>query len=241
MQDTDSSTSSDVPDNKGSAKASKPGGAPADPTDRVLEALDQATAVVTGAKPEQVANAIKSDLESFLKRLIPPPPEPVPDICGTPSPSVRGFCNQRKLSYQQAKITYDGSKEAATTGLRTALSNWNLAVSEYEFAMSNADATLRAAVTDATNTYNQKQNPDSHSRSFYLWFTLKQATAAAIVAYEGSATSAAATLSGAAGDLLAAYQGYIDAINAAQSQRLDDEATADQTLWQNVEGVLDAV
>ena len=244
MQDTDAKTAPDASDDKRGAKSTKTsgGGSPPDPTDRVLEALQQATAVVTEAKPEAVATAIRTDLETFLRRLIPPPPPADPDVdCDNPDPGIRGFCNQLKLSNQQAKLTYDGSKDAATAALRSALSAWSLALSEYEFAMSNADATLRQAVSDATATYNQKQNKDSKSRSQYLYFTLKQATAAAIQAYEASATGAGATLAGAAGALLSAYQVYIDAINAAQSQRMNDEATADQAFWQSVEGVLDVV
>ena len=244
MQDTDAKTAPDASDDKRGAKAPKSGGqqTPPNPPDRLLEALQQAAAVVTDAKPEAVATAINKDLEAFLKGLLPPPPPSDPNVnCDEPTQDIRAFCNQLRLSLQTAKFTYDTSKDAALSALRNALNTWSSALDQYEFAMSNADTTLRQTVTDATNAYGAKKNPDSSSRSQYLYFTLKQEVAAAIQGYEAAATSAGATLAGAAGGLLSAYQAYIDAINVAQSQRMNDEATANQTFWQDVEAVKDAV
>lgn len=243
MQD-DTTTASDSSEDKRTGKAGKAvgQGSPPDPVDRVLEALQQAAGVVTEAKPDAVAAGIKKDLDTFLARLLPPPPRPIPeDTCVRPDPQIAAYCHQLRLTFQQANITYEGSKDAALAQLRSALGAWSMAVSQYEFNMANADSTLRQAVAAATKAYNDKNNPDSHSRSLFLYFTMKQAVAAAIQAYESSATSAGASLAGAAGSLLGGYQAYIDAVNGAQSLRLNDEATADQTFWQQVEAVRDAV
>lgn len=228
---------SDASEDKRAGKVGEPV-----PPDRVLEALEQAASVVTGTRPDDVANGIEKDLGTFLEQLLPEPPRRIPeDTCARPDRQIAPFCHQLKLSYQQVKLTYEGATNAASAALRSALGTWSMAVSAYESNLANADSTLRQEVAAAIKSYEEKNNPDLPSRSLFLYFTLKQAVAAAIQMYEGSASSARATLAGAAGSLLDDYQAYVDAINRAQSQRLCDEATADQSFWQAVEAVRDSV
>jgi hypothetical protein len=210
--------------------------------DWTLEMLQAATSVVTEAKPDPVAKGIKDDLDKYLMSLLPKPDRPQPDnLCVNPKPKVAPFCFQQTLARQQADVTFDASKDAATAALRAALGQWRLARSTYDFNVSQAQAALGQAVTAAVAAYEQVINDDSRSREWYLYYTMKLSIAEAIQAYQGSAESAADALAGAAGTLIAAHQSYADAIAAAQCQRLVDDATADQTFWQSVESALDAV
>jgi hypothetical protein len=240
----DTMTASDASEDKRAGKAARTAGPPSppDPRDRVLDALKQAAGIVTDANPDTVADGIKNDLDKFLEGLLPAPPRPIPeDTCVNPDPQIAPFCFQLTLSRKQADIAYGGTKNAAVAALGSAIGTWSAALGEYEYSMAIADTTLRQAVKAATKAYEDKNNPDSHSRSLFLYFTMAQAVTAAIQTYEGSATSAGATLAGAAGSLLVGYQAYVDAINVARSQHLNDESTADQTFWQAVEAVRDAV
>lgn len=212
------------------------------PADRVLEALVQAVGVVTNARPEATAVAIRDDLDTMFEGLIPAPTCRIPaDICAKPEPSLGGFCHQLKLSRQQAELTFAGSKDAATSALRAALGAWSLALNEHEFALAVGDASLRQSATEVVRAFQAKDNADSQNRSLSLYFTMKETAAIAIQSYEATAMAAGATLTEAAGALLTAHQAYLGALAAAQSQRLSDEASADRNFWEQVEAARDAV
>lgn len=238
MAESDKSSASD-----GSrASAGKPDALSKAQKDLVLLAMDETSKVVTGLKPESVVEAISTNLDNLMKSLLPKDQPPFQDsICDRPGSDIAGFCHQRTLDMKKAEIAYNGSKTTASAALAGALDTYSLAVDQYNFDIANAESTMRATVTEATTAYNAKNNPDSKSRSFYLFYTLKQAIAGAIQTYEASAKSAGDTLAGAVGDLLVSYAGYVEAINTAQSQLLYDEATAYQTFWQGVESVRDSV
>lgn len=154
---------------------------------------------------------------------------------GKADPNVTPFCVTRKRDLDTARTNFSAAKGTAASALKVARDAWAGAVSEYEFEMANAKVLLRAAAKIAIEEYEKKRNPDSHSRNHNLYYTMQLAIATAVQALETSAGTAASTLAGAAGSLLGAHATYVAAINAAQSQRLVDEATAKQTFWNNVE------
>lgn len=228
------------------AQASQPAApSPAsDSDDRILKALNTAIGVVpdTDTEADNLAKQIGADLSRFLNGMVPKPPRPIPeDKCDSPDAAIAPYCNQEKLSLDTAQIAYTNAKVTAAGALRTANNAWKQAKSQYKFDVANAELVLQGLKATALTTYDQKNNPDSHSRSLYLYFAMKQSIATAVQAYETSAATAAATLAGAAGNLLTAYVTYVDAINAAQSQHLIDELTAVSTFWQKVEAVRDTV
>jgi hypothetical protein len=202
--------------------------------------LRAATSAVTDTKPEALAKGIREDLAKRVAALRPKSVRSTPDnICANPTPKIAPFCYQQTLSHQEADLTYEGSAETAATTLRAALGANRLALANYNFAVSQAELTLQQAVAAAIAAYNAAINDDSHSREWYLFFTMELAIVTAAQAYEASVAAAADTLAGAAGALILAQQTYADSISAAQSQWLVSYATADQTFWQSVEGALD--
>lgn len=236
MPDTNNTTSP-ASGAKGAAKPS-----PQSVSDRSVEMLKAAAAVITETKSESLAKSVKDDVDKYLMGLLPKPSRPEPDDpCVRPKPKIAPFCSAKKLAYQQAELTFEASKEDATAALRTALGTWRKALSQYDLSMAQAEAELNQAISTAVLAYEQAFNDDSRSREWYLYYTMKLAVVEALQAFQGSAAAAADTLAGAAGALIAANQTYADAIGAAQCQRLVDEATADQTFWQNVEATLDSV
>jgi hypothetical protein len=244
MPQTDTSTAPDV---SKSARSDKPAAA-ADPKsagDPVKAALVAAADIVMQQKLPDVVASITGSLATKLEQLVPgSDPTSDQDPCTRPKETnnaqITGFCFTRQQSLDQAEHVYKGAAEDATATFETAKRTWTRALGQYDFTMKQADTTLQQAVATAVNTYNNKWNKDSSSRSFYLYFTMKQQIAAALVAFEGSAASAGGTLAGQVGTLTAAYQSFLAAIQGAAIQQLDDDATAQQTFWQSVEGVLDA-
>ena len=173
-----------------------------DPPDIVQAALDQALNAVTTAQTADLAGQIVNNLNQFLAALIPKPLHDVPaDNCQYPDPPIAEFCAEQKLALAVSANTYDTAQSAASAAFQTALHAWTLAKSNYEFAVTTADVLLRAAVKTAVDTYNQKDNLDSKSRHHFLYFTLQESVAQALIAFEGSMGSAAATLAGAAGNV----------------------------------------
>lgn len=202
--------------------------------------LRAATSVVTDTKPEALAKGIKEDLAKRVAALRPKSVRSTPDnICSNPSPKIAPFCYQLTLSRQEADVAYEGSAEAASTTLRTALGAHRMALANYNFAVSQAELTLQQAVAAAIAAYNAAINDDSNSREWYLFFTMELAIATAVQTYEASVAAAADTLATAAGTLIGANQTYADNISAAVSQWVVAYATADQAFWLSVEGALD--
>ncbi|HEY0044649.1 MAG TPA: hypothetical protein VGB62_08880 [Allosphingosinicella sp.] len=197
--------------------------------------------VVSESKADGVAKGVKDDIDKYLAGVLTKPARPEPDnVCTNPKPKIAAFCSARKLAHQQADLTFEGSKEDATAPFRSALAAWRMALNQYDLSIAQAQADFDQAVAAAVATYEDEINDDSRSREWYLYYTMKLAVVDALQAFQGSTTSADATLAGAAGTLIAAYPAYADAIATAQCQRLVDEATAGQTFWQSVENVLDS-
>jgi len=213
---------------------------------KILVELEEAVRGINDAAINQIPTEIDKDLNALLNRQFPPnakPPEE-PDPCASlntkKGAKIAPFCHTRDRALSAAKNTYAGSKLNASTALQAAIGAWIDAKNEYDFEMATAKSDLRTAVETAVEAYNDKKNDDSRSRSRYLSYTLELSVAEAVQALETSAGSAAATLAGAAGALLSAYAAFVSAINAAQAQLLTDNATAQQSFWQNVENLWDA-
>lgn len=234
------------------AQASQPSGqgSTKNPTANVLGTLEDAVKGVPHPPTDQVPEDVKNDLVALLDRQIPnaakPPKEddkeddPCNSLNTKKGVKIAAFCHTRKRALDTAGNTYDSGKRSAAVALQTALDAWKDAKSEYDFEMANAKSMLDVAVQAAIEVYDDKKNDDSRSRSRYLSYTLKEAVAVAIQAFETSGASAASTLAAAAGALLVAYATYVSEIRAAQSQLLTDKAGAYQTFWQSAEGVWDA-
>lgn len=214
------------------------------PKDHVLEALTQATAATEAVAKHtnSWADTIKNDLVNLLTSLMPAEPDDMPKHKTPPSdPIAAPYWHQEQLDLAKANTKYANAKSAAAVALDGEINNWSQAQSQYSFAMGSAHVVLKAAIKAAKDDYFKKNNPDSHSRSLYLYFTMKEAIAAAIQDHQKSATSAANALASEAGALLAAHATFLDAIGTARGDLLVDEATAAQTYWQGVEQVRDAV
>ena len=201
--------------------------------------------LVTDALVEaELKSEVELDAASFEKRLTKLMAEtnPVPptETCTSPCDSDIPLCGQRSLACQQANLTFDNASDAASAALRTALGAWNGAIRAYRFAIAQADEQLVEAKLAATKAYDsfiaaiKDKNVEPSSR-YYQYFTKKLAIAVALQAHTASAAAAADELAGAAGVLIGAAQTYKDEVKTAQSQRDIDEATADQTFWQNYE------
>jgi hypothetical protein len=205
--------------------------------DRAREALDAAVRALNQGQFDG-----GSDLDGFVTSLGLPdaPPGNAEDKCTNPRPAVAAPCNQRELDFRKADTRHKKALKSAESAFDDEVSNWEQAVSQYEFAIRNADAELQSTVKDAKDTYDKKSNQDSETRALNLYYTMKEAVATAIQAYQTKAAAAAATLAGEAGTLAAARATYVAAVNAAEAQRLADEALADQTFWQTVEGIREA-
>jgi hypothetical protein len=212
-----------------------------EPSDKVKAALNQAVSMVTGANPTGLSNEIVKSLDLFLSQLIPSPPRAVPDEdkCKDPDPAIANFCATKKLALATASNTFEGSKTTSTSTLQGALNQWTLALHTYDFNVTTADVAVRAAVKAAVDTYTQKNNPDSESRSLFLYHTMQEAVATALEAFESNLASAGGTLASAAGTLLGAYITFITAIGAAQTTCQTSDATARASFWQSVESVGD--
>ncbi len=212
-----------------------------DPPDIVGASLTDAVAFITSLNTDEKTNQIVTTLNKFLEDLIPPPPHELPeDKCDNPTPEIAPFCAQEKLDLATSANTWQNSQLTAEEVLRQAIGTWNLAVSQYEHSVTSADIQLRAAVKAAVATYNQKNNPDSHSRSLFPYFTMKTAVASALQAFETSIATADGGLSGAAGTLIGAYTTYVTNLQAAQTTRQVGDSTAAETFWQQVEAMRDA-
>lgn len=215
---------------------------PAMPADRVLAALTQATAAITGIDVDTAAKGVQADCDKLIDALTPTPPRPIPaDKNPSSDPAIAPYWHQEKLDLDKAAIRYANAKSAAAAALEGELNNWSQAQSQYAFAMGTAHVAMTAAVKAATDAYTLKNNPDSHSRSLYLFYTMKEAIAAAIQDYQKGAASAAAVLASEAGALLGAHAAFLGSVGAAQGNLLADQTTAAQTFWQGVEQVRDAV
>ena len=107
-------------------------------------------------------------------------------------------------------------------------------MSQHEFDISCAQATLFAAVDDAGKAKEGDEHQGSSSWNLYRYHTTRDAVASAVSAYQGSAATAASGLAAETGKLLAAHADYIAAIGRAQATRLSDEAAAEQSFWHAV-------
>lgn len=245
MPQTDTAT---APDKTASARSDSPpaaSGSKSANQDPVRAALVAAADTVLRQNPAAVAKQIGEDLKEQLEALVKgDDPKPTDDPCKTPkdkqNPQIPAFCFTRTQAEAQAEFNYQGSVEDASAALDAAKRTWTRARDQYDFSVRTAQIALDQAVTAAIAAYDQKFNQDSGSRMNYLYFTEKQAVAAALLAFESSAQSAGTTFASATGTLLTSYQTYLTTIQAAAAQRLDDQATAQQAFWQSVEGVLDA-
>ncbi len=185
-----------------------------------------------GAKP--FADAVDSLIASYMPES---PKHPDIDKCESPDPITMPLCSARKLAKATADFTFVGAENAASSALYVTVSGWNLAVSTYESSLETALAAMNAAVAAATVTYNTAValRPDAISRSLYLWYTLQNSVASAVVSYETSAASAGAALATAAGTILAGYPTYAGSVDAAEVARVVADSTANQAFWQGVE------
>ena len=191
----------------------------------------------------ELATEAATDTKSFEARLnrYMAETKPVPpDICNPPIDDDVPRCGNQSLAYQQATLTFDNASETAAATLRTALGTWNAAIRAYQFAIAQADGQLHQAELAAAKVYDTfislvKDKNFEASGRYYQFYTKKLAIAEAIQAHTASAAAAADALAGAAGVLIGAAQTYKDQIKTAQAQRDIDEATADQTFWQNYE------
>ena len=192
----------------------------------------------------ELASEAEADAASFEKRLAGfmahTKPVPPTDICNPPKNDDILLCGQQSLAYRQAGLTFDNAGEAASATLRTALGTWNAAIRAYGFAIAQADEQLQQAQLTATKAHGSfiaaiKLQNTENSSDYYQYSTMKLAIAVAIQAHTASAAAAADELAGAAGVLIGAAQTYKDEVKTAQAQRDIDEATADQTFWQNYE------
>jgi len=222
------------------ADGRKPGGR----LDRVREAFVEAAQIVMRQQPSRAARDINTELEARLTTLVKgSDPNAENDPCRSSArqnPQIAGFCFTREQAHDQARFTCVGSEEDASTTLETAKRTWTRALEEYDFTMRSANSALDQAKATAIAAFDLENNQDSVSRQNYLHYTQKQQIASALLTFEGGAASAGTKLAGALATLLAAYQSWLAAIQAAASQRLDDYATAEQTFWQSVEGVPDS-
>jgi hypothetical protein len=149
------------------------------------------------------------------------------------------MCLQRSIDLNTSANTYGQSTSAARSAVVAARDAWQLARASYTFAITNAQLTVTSAVAAAQSTYNENANPDSVSRNQKLYYTMQQSAATALQTYEASAQSAGETLATAAGALLGAYVAYVTALDIAQTAKMIDDATTQQTFWAAVEGVFD--
>jgi hypothetical protein len=169
------------------------------------------------------------------------PPDSPEDVCQSPDPVVTPFCSQLKLDKNKAASKFTKAKAAATLDFHTALETWTQAVSQHEFDVATAKATVDAAAAEAGKAFEDKKNLDSLSRNLFRYYRMREAIASAVQAYETSIATAASALAVEAGNLLAAHAGYIAALNAAQATQLAEETAAEQTFWQSVETARDTV
>jgi hypothetical protein len=208
---------------------------------RLVAAADTVTKEDPKAVAKLIAKTMLTELESLVKG---DDPKDTDDPCKTPkdkqNPQIPAFCTARTQALHQADFNYEGSVDDGLAALDAAKRTWKRALDQYDFSITTAQIALDQAVTAAIAAYDAKFNQDSGSRMNFLYFTEKQAIAAALLAFESSAASAGTSLASATGTLITAYQTYLTTVQAAAAQQLDDKATAQQAFWQSVEGVLDA-
>ena len=223
---------------------SKPGTAPAAPAgfhDTLLAGLIPAVEAITSLEPVAAGQGAAASLSGLLASLMAPPSSPVPtDTCASPAPNIAQSCNQRALDGAKTKAAYSAAASAATAAWQTELAHWTQVRAQYDFDMASAMVTLKAAAQDAVTAFNAKNNPDSASRSNFLYFTMQETIAAAIQTFAASAASAGSTLAGEASAIVGAYATYLGALNIAQAAQMTSQATADQTFWQTIEQIRDA-
>ncbi|HYJ31383.1 MAG TPA: hypothetical protein VEW25_13720 [Allosphingosinicella sp.] len=247
MPPAETTTGPDAPSK--SARSENPAASSGDKPERqdpARAALVAAADTVMKQDAKGVANRIVGTLEAQLKALVKgDDPKSADDPCQTPkdkqdpSPQLAALCVTRRQAEAQAEYNFDGSVEDASAALDAAKRTWTRARDQYDFSIETAQIALDQAVTAAIAAYDQKFNEGSGSRMNYLYFTEKQAVAAALLAFECSAQSTGTTFASATGTLIASYQTYLTTIPAAAAQQLDDQAAAQQAFWQSVEGVLD--
>jgi hypothetical protein len=182
---------------------------------------------------------ITRGFSAFIDNLLAANPKPhtADDKCTDPDSVTAPLCAQLAFSTATANNIFYTAESGAANDLHVAVGTWNLALSAYQFATTNAMATLNTAVEAAlaAYTHSTKSKPDSVSRSLVLWYTLQAAVLAASVAYESSLASAGSTLAAAAGTLLAAYTTYVAAVSSAEATQMSSINEADETFWQGVE------
>lgn len=195
--------------------------------------------VVDLDKDQNKAAPITKGFSAFIDKLLAanPKPQTADDNCSNPDSVTAPLCAQLAYSTATANNIFYTAESGAANDLHIAVGSWNLALSTYQFATTNATATLNTAVEVAQAAYAQstKSKPDSISRSLVLWYTLQAAVLSASVAYESSLASASSTLAGAAGTLLSAYTTYVAAVSSAEATQMSSINEADQTFWQGVE------
>jgi hypothetical protein len=190
-----------------------------------------------------IADQISANLGSQLKSLVKgDDPKPSDDPCITPkdkqSPQIPAFCTTRKKALAEADLNHTYSVEDAMSELDSAKRAWTRSRGQYDFSMRTAQIALEQRVATAIAAYDSKFDQNFGSPMIYLYFTQKQAIAAEMLGFEGSATAAGTSFAAATGALLGAYQTYLTTIETAAAQQLEDMAAAEQSFWQSVEGVL---
>ncbi|THD35860.1 MAG: hypothetical protein E7773_07885 [Sphingomonas sp.] len=223
--------------------ASGAGGGIAAPGDTVLAAMTAATAgaIAVPLDPATI-DAGLARLDAFVTSLMPKMPRPPKaDMCPSTDPLIAPHCHQLALDESKAEFKYGNARAAAIATFQGELNNWAQAQSQYRFALGNAQVALAAAVKQATDAFTAKNNLDSHSRSEFLYFTMKEAVATAVAAYQASAVTAAQALASEAGAVISAQAAFLGAVAVAQGGMESDQAAAQQSFWQGIETDRDAV
>lgn len=226
----------------GDTTSPKPSGKRLAPADHLFDFISRSVEPVLILDLASLDQQIADDSNAFFDSAMVRPPSNMPDDpCGPDQDDdLAAYCHQRVLDNTRAQNSYNSAVRGAAAPLQQEINNWELAVGQYNFALSGAKSTMSAAIKAARQTYDSKQNKDSGSRSANLYYELKEGVAAAVQAFNVTVATAGGVLAAEAGALLAAYATYVGGIEAAETQRQTDLATAQQNFWQGVEGVLDA-
>ena len=169
------------------------------------------------------------DRSGFFAGSLPPAPQTDPKDdtaqCAPIDPdavTMAPFCAQLQLSPPSASTAFDMDKNADELTLKEAIGKWNLARSQYELSVAQADLAYQASVQAAEAAFSGKTNKDSTSRHQNLHCQMEEAVGAALVTFEGS-------LAAAAGTLIAAYVAYVTKVGTAPATQISSDATARQT------------
>lgn len=213
---------------------------PQDPAlDALAGAVEKMLKLDFGPFAFQVGQNLSAFVDALVQAEVPVPPEGSPGHTYTvkaDDPVVAPFYSELKFDRAKAKTRFENTRSAAELDMQGERESWDRAVRQYEFNRSSALATVFSTVADAGKAYKGKYNDVSPERTLNLYFTMRQATASAVLQYETECAAAAATLAAAAGNLLRAKATYVAAINAAHASRLVNEASAEETFWQSMAG-----